>query len=58
MPTPTQAYAVGVGVGVDELAIMRHGRWRSAAVMRIYIAEADRHRVDSPITALGLGEHL
>jgi len=55
VPTPTQAYAVGV---VDELAIMRHGRWRSAAVMRIYIAEADRHRVDSPITALGLGEHL
>ncbi len=35
---------------------MRHGRWRSAAVMRTYIAEADRHRVDSPITALGLAQ--
>jgi integrase len=46
----TQAYTAGV----DELAIMRHGRWRSAAVMRTYIAEADRHRTDSPINALGL----
>lgn len=35
---------------------MRHGRWRSAAVMRTYIAEADRHRAHSPITALGLGD--
>jgi len=48
----TQAYTAGV----DELAIMRHGRWRSAAVMRTYIAEADRHRTDSPITALGLAQ--
>ena len=40
--------------GVDELAIMRHGRWRSQAVMRGYIAEADRHRADNPIIALGL----
>jgi hypothetical protein len=46
-----QAYAAGV----DELAIMRHGRWRSAAVMRTYIAEADRHRLESPVSALGLG---
>jgi integrase len=46
----TQAYTAGV----DELAIMRHGRWRSAAVRRTYIAEADRHRTDSPINALGL----
>jgi len=40
----TQAYAAGV----DELAIMRHGRWRSAAVMRTYIAEADRHPPTAP----------
>jgi integrase len=46
----TRAYTAGV----DELAIMRHGRWRSAAVMRTYIAEADRYRTDSPISSLGL----
>lgn len=34
---------------------MRHGRWRSQATMRNYIAEADRHRAESPIAALGLG---
>ncbi len=47
----TQAYTAGV----EELEIMRHGRWRSQATMRSYIAEADRHRAESPITALGLG---
>lgn len=36
------------------MVIMRHGRWRSVAVMCTYIPEADRHRVDSPIIALGL----
>jgi hypothetical protein len=39
---------------IQELYIKRHGRWRSAAVMRTYIAEADRHRGDSPVNALGL----
>ena len=33
----------GYAQGTPELAIMRHGRWRSAAVMRGYVGRGGRH---------------
>jgi len=45
----TEAYAQGV----PELAIMRHGRWRSAATMRGYVAEGSLWN-DNAAAKLGL----
>jgi integrase len=45
----TEAYAQGV----PELAIMRHGRWRSAAAMRGYIEEGSLW-TDNAAARLGL----
>nr|WP_239029303.1 site-specific integrase [Pseudonocardia acidicola] len=43
----------GYAHGASELAIMRHGRWRSASAMRGYIEEGSVW-TDNPTTRLGL----
>jgi len=43
----------GYAQGTPELAIMRHGRWRSASVMRGYIEEGSIWN-DNAATRLGL----
>jgi hypothetical protein len=45
----TEAYAKGTA----ELAIMRHGRWKSSAVMRGYVEEGAIW-TDNAATRLGL----
>jgi hypothetical protein len=45
----TESYAQGV----PELAVMRHGRWRSASVMRGYVEEGSL-QADNAAARLGL----
>jgi hypothetical protein len=47
----TEAYAQGT----SELAIMRHGRWKSASVMRGYVQEGNHLGRQRSCTARALG---